>query len=254
MPNRKRARFVALHVLLARRFPGVDTSAIGAGRILVDGRVLSNPSALVRLDASLRVSPERRLRGERKLAHALLELSVDVDGRVAVDIGANVGGFTTALIDHGARRVYAVEAGVGLLLGRLRSDPRVVNLEGTNLGDIDSTCVPDVVDLITMDLSYLAVADATPQLERLDIDDSADLVALVKPTFELRRGTLAATDVDLDRAVEAASAAATRTGWWIAGTIESAHPGRGGAREAFLHARRLKPLVGPIPRSPGRQA
>jgi 23S rRNA (cytidine1920-2'-O)/16S rRNA (cytidine1409-2'-O)-methyltransferase len=229
--------------LLARRRPDIDPSAIADGRVLVDGRILTNPAARVRLDASLRVTAERRLRGERKLTHALDVLSVDVEGRVAVDIGANVGGFTTALLDHGARRVYAVEAGVGLLVGRLRNDPRVVNLEGHNLGQIDTASVREPVAVIAMDLSYLAVSAALPQLERLDIDNDADLVALVKPTFELRRGTMAASDDELDQAVAHAIEAATDTGWQVVAAIESSHRGRGGSREAFIHARRRAHFV-----------
>lgn len=243
MPRHKRARFVALESLLARRQPDVDSSAIADGRVLVDGRMLTNPAARVRLDASLRVTSERRLRGEHKLTDALDVLTVDVEGRVALDIGANVGGFTTALLDRGARRIYAVEAGVGLLLGRLRNDPRVVNLEGTNLGQVDTTLVPEAVDVITMDVSYLAVSAALPQLDQLDIAAQADLVALVKPTFELRRGTLAAADADLDAAVDHASAAAIGAGWQVVKAIESSRRGRGGAREAFLHARRQRPVT-----------
>jgi 23S rRNA (cytidine1920-2'-O)/16S rRNA (cytidine1409-2'-O)-methyltransferase len=238
VPRRKRARFVALEILLARRRPDIDPSAIAGGRVLVDGRILTNPAARVRLDASLRITAERRLRGERKLSDALDALSVDIEGRVALDIGANVGGFTTALLDHGVRRVYAVEAGVGLMLGRLRNDARVVNLEGINLGQIDAAWVPEPVEVITMDMSYLAVSAALPQLEPLDIADNADLVALVKPTFELQRGTMAAADADLRDAVEHASAAAMGAGWQLVTTVESSHRGRGGAREAFMHARR----------------
>jgi predicted rRNA methylase YqxC with S4 and FtsJ domains len=92
-------------------------------------------------------------------------------------------------------------------------------------------------------MSYLAVSAALPQLEPLDIADNADLVALVKPTFELRRGTMAAADADLDEAVEHASTAALGTGWQVVTTIESSHRGRGGAREAFMHARRQRHLV-----------
>ena len=243
MPKHKRARFVALAMLLAHKRPDVDPSAIADGRVLVDGRILTNPAAHVRLDASIRVTTKRRLRGERKLTEALAVFSIDIDGRVVLDIGANVGGFTTALLEHGARRVYAVEAGVGLLLGRLRNDPRVVNLEGNNLGEVDTVSVPESVEVIAMDMSYLAVGSALPQLERLDIDDDADLVALVKPTFELRRGAMASADRDLAQAVEHASAAATDAGWQVVGAIESSHRGRGGAREAFVHARRLGPVT-----------
>jgi 23S rRNA (cytidine1920-2'-O)/16S rRNA (cytidine1409-2'-O)-methyltransferase len=238
VPKHKRARFVALAHLLARRRPDVELSAIADGRVLVDGRVLTNPFAQVRLDAALRVLTERRLRGDRKLSDALDAMSIDVDGLVAVDIGANVGGFTTALLDRGVGRVYAVEAGSGLLLGRLRSDPRVINLERHNLGRLDSQVVPEPVELITVDVSYLSVAAVLPQLGRLTITDATSLVALVKPTFELRRGTLASTNDDLESAIELASAAAARCGWRVVDACETLEPGRRGAREAFIHARR----------------
>src|SRR5262249_31495022 len=161
----------------------VDAAVIADARVLVDGRLVTNPLARVRSDAALRVLPARRLRGDIKLSHVLDTLVVPVAGRVALDVGASAGGFTTALLDRHALRVYAVDAGVGQLLGRLRAHPRVVNLEGRNLGTLDESLVPEIVELITMDLSYLAVADAVPQLESLSIDTRADLVALVKPTF-----------------------------------------------------------------------
>lgn len=82
---------------------------------------MTNPSARVRADASLRVTAERRLRGDVKLSHALDKFGVMVSGRVALDVGASAGGFTTALLDRDARRVYSVDAGVGQLRGRLAS-------------------------------------------------------------------------------------------------------------------------------------
>ena len=240
MPKRSRAPFVALVDLLARHRPDVDASAIADGRVLVDGRVLMNPGAWVRRDASIRVRSQARLRGEVKLAHALEALRVPVSGRVAVDVGANVGGFVTALLDRAARRVYAVDAGVGQLLGRLRIDPRVENLEGHNLGSVTRADVPDLVELITVDVSYLALVDAVPQLNRLDIDATADLVALVKPTFELRRGWVATSEDDVANAVAVAATAVVQSGWRIVATCDAPSTGRRGAREAFIHARRVR--------------
>jgi 23S rRNA (cytidine1920-2'-O)/16S rRNA (cytidine1409-2'-O)-methyltransferase len=99
-----------------------------------------------------------------------------------VDVGAAAGGFTRVLLRAGSTRVYAVDAGHGQLVGSLRADARVVNLEGVNLGEL---AVDEQVDFVTLDLSYLALADAIPQLERLRFADDARLVALVKPMFEL---------------------------------------------------------------------
>ena len=120
MAKPRRARFVALTALLARRRFDADVGLITSGRVLVDGRVIVNPAALVRSDAALRILPTARLRGERKLSAAFDRLSVPVVGSVALDVGASAGGFTTALLARGARRVYAVDAGVGQLVGRLR--------------------------------------------------------------------------------------------------------------------------------------
>jgi 23S rRNA (cytidine1920-2'-O)/16S rRNA (cytidine1409-2'-O)-methyltransferase len=238
VPRRHRARFVALVDLLARLHPDVEPDVIVDGRLLVDGRVVTNPRARVRADASLRVVRERPLRGTIKLAHALDELGLVVADRVAVDTGASAGGFTTALLDAGARRVYAVDAGIGQLVGRLRNDRRVVNLEDRNLGALDRTCVPERVDVVTMDLSYLALRDAVPQLTHLDIAHDADLLVLVKPTFELRRGALAATDADVVAAIASAAAGMVASGWIMVETCEAPRTGRRGAREVFVHATR----------------
>jgi 23S rRNA (cytidine1920-2'-O)/16S rRNA (cytidine1409-2'-O)-methyltransferase len=239
--NRHRARFVALAELLAHRRGDIDHDAIAEGRVLVDGRILTNPSARVRADAALRVLPHRRLRGDVKLSHVLDTLAVPVDGRIAIDIGASAGGFTTALLDRGARRVYAVDAGVGQLVGSLRANPKVVNLEGHNLGELSSSTVPDAVDVLTVDVSYLALADAVRQLEVLAIDAAADLVALVKPTFELHRPTLAASDADLADAVALAAEGIRGAGWSLVATCPAPPTGRRGAREVFVHATRSSP-------------
>jgi 23S rRNA (cytidine1920-2'-O)/16S rRNA (cytidine1409-2'-O)-methyltransferase len=235
-PNRP--RFVALAELLARHHPTVPAESIALGRVLVDGRIVDSPQARVRRDAALTIVVPRRLRGDIKLSHGLDTLAIGVSGLVALDLGASAGGFTTALLNRGAARVYAVDAGVGQLRGQLRVDPRVVNLEGHNLGDLTRAVLPEPIGMVTMDLSYLALADAIPQLGSLELQHGAELMALVKPTFELRRGGLAASDADLDRAVRAAGAAARHAGWTVLGTTIAPRTGRRGAREVFLHARR----------------
>ena len=189
---------------------------------------------LARLAAS-----EQPLRGEAKLEAALAAFDVRVAGRVALDAGASTGGFTRTLLQHGARRVYAVDAGHGQLLGSLRQDPRVVNMELTNLGEV---VVTEPVDLVTLDLSYLPLADAVPQLGDL----GADLVALVKPQFELR---LARPPDDPLPALDAAVAGIERAGWQVRGTIESPVRVRGTV-EYFVWATR--PGGGAAARSSGR--
>lgn len=155
-----------------------------------------------------------------------------------MDVGAAAGGFTRVLLKAGARRVYAVDAGYGQLLGSLRQNPRVVNLERTNLGDLSSALVPDEVEVITMDLSYLSVARAAPQLATLRIADGADLIALVKPIYELRTGALPTSERQYHTAVEQAADGLAANGWRIIATKRSPVRGGRGAVEWLVHGRR----------------
>ena len=175
---------------LARRFPDLDDPdlAVTTGVVLVDGLPNRNPASLVAPGAAITLDRPRALRGEPKLRHALGTFALRVTGRVALDAGAAAGGFTRVLLEAGAARVYAVDAGHGQLLGSVRQDPRVVVLERTNLGELGPHVVADVVDVVTMDLSYLPVARAAAQLEAVALSPTADLVALVKPQHELGLG------------------------------------------------------------------
>lgn len=146
---------------------------------------MTNPSSRVRAGSPITISRPRPLRGEAKLRAALSAFAVDPSGRTALDVGAAAGGFTRVLLGAGARRVYAVDVGHGQLLGSLRQDSRVVHLERTNLAGLDEDRVPDVVDLVTIDVSYLALSSAAPQLERIRLAPDVEAIALVKPQFEL---------------------------------------------------------------------
>lgn len=178
------------------------------------------------------------LRGSVKLAAALDAFEISVSERVCLDIGASTGGFTTTLIERGAARVYAVDAGHGQLLGSLRQDPRVVNLESTNVGLLTRSLVPESVDIVSIDVSYLSLRAAVEQLSDLDFAATATLVGLVKPMFELRLDHAPTDDVSLDRAIAAASDGVSRCGWNVVAAMASPVPGAKGAVEGFLHARR----------------
>jgi 23S rRNA (cytidine1920-2'-O)/16S rRNA (cytidine1409-2'-O)-methyltransferase len=244
--RKTRRRLRPLVQELEHAHPGIDDPAerIAAGEVLVDGRFVHNPASLVPIGASIVVRPRAALRGEAKLAAALDAFRIGVRG-VAVDLGAAAGGFTRVLLARGAERVYAVDAGHGQLLGSLRADARVVNLEGINLGDMR---VPELVDLVTIDLSYLALADAVPQLERLRFAADADVVALVKPMFELR---LAAPPARPETAVPRACAAFDPRLWWVRACMRSPARGSRGAVEFVVWATRCarsRGRAGPRPR------
>ena len=194
---------------------------------------------------TLALPPRQPLRGEAKLRAALDAFGVDPRGKVALDVGAAAGGFTTALLGAGARLVYAVDAGHGQLLGSLRQDPRVVNLEATNVALLDTRLVPDSVELVTVDVSYLALAEAVRQLDRVGFATGAELVGLVKPMFELRLATAPVDLASVEAATRAAAEGVEHAGWQVLATIPSPVTGARGAREALLFAVRKPGLIPP---------
>ena len=174
------------------------------------------------------------LRGEAKLSAAINRFAVPVAGRVALDVGASAGGFTR--VGRGARRVYAVDAGHGQLLGSLRADPRVVDLERTNLAAVR---LAEPVDFVTIDVSYLALATAAPQLRRIDLATRTELVALVKPQFELALAEPPQTSAELEEALVRAIAGLEAAGWRVLGSLPSPVLGARGAREFLVYAATL---------------
>jgi len=183
-------------------------------------------------------APPAPLRGEAKLRAALQEFAVPVEGRICLDLGAAAGGFTRVLLESGATRVYAVDAGFGQLLGSLRQHPNVVNLEATNVARLDTRLVPDPIEVVTVDVSYLALAAAVAQLDRVELAAGADLVGLVKPMFELRLATAPVDPALVDEATRRASEGIEAAGWRVIGTMPSPVLGARGAVEALVHARR----------------
>ena len=234
---------MALTQLLQRRHPELEdpTKAVVDGAVVVDGRTITNPNARVRSDASVRVMAPRRLRGELKLGAALDAFRLGVAGAVAVDVGAAAGGFTSALLDRGAARVYAVDVGFGQLAGRLRIHDRVVNLERTNLASLDEHIVPEVVDLVTLDLSYLPVAEAVRSLQQLRLAPDAVLVALIKPTFELQAGSVVTDAGAVRKAINNATEAIEAADWRPRACTIPAVTGARAAIEAFVLACRADP-------------
>lgn len=238
MPAARRAPLVALLTLLQRRFPGPGDPArlIKEGAILVNGVPAASPRTRVRADAAIQIHRPRLLRGTIKLAHALAAFGINAAGTVALDLGAAAGGFTQALLDAGAARVYAVDAGTGQLRGWLRADPRVISLERTNLAQLGPDLVREPADLITMDLSYLAIADAIGQVDPRILAPARYLIALVKPTFELHTATLADKPQQVAAAAQTAARALEDHGWRILDQQPSPILGAKGAVEILLHA------------------
>jgi 23S rRNA (cytidine1920-2'-O)/16S rRNA (cytidine1409-2'-O)-methyltransferase len=183
-------RRLPLAILLVERglFAYLDEARrwVMAGKVLVNDLCLDKPGMLVPRDAHLRVRGRSRYasRAGYKLEAALDFFTIDVAGQVALDCGASTGGFTDCLLQRGASLVYAADVGYGQLLGRLRIDPRVRNLERTNLSDLASTLPIPAPTLITLDLSYLSLTKALPVAASL-LAPEGQIVVLVKPLFEV---------------------------------------------------------------------
>lgn len=234
------ARRVRLVDELLRVRPDVSDarSAINAGRVRVNGSVIANPDSRVERGASIVVVDEQELRGSHKLRAALDSFGISVRNKICLDVGAAAGGFTTVLLDRGARRVYAVDAGHGQLLGSIRQDPRVVNLESTNVAELDRDLVPEPVDLVTVDVSYLSLSDAVGQVKVLAFASESELIGLVKPMFELRLPQAPTDQETLARAVESATRGIAVSDWVVVDRMESGVGGAKGAIEGFVYARR----------------
>lgn len=217
---------------------GDPAGLIAAGRVEVEGIAVVNPRSQVRAGASVVIRTATPLRGEAKLRGALEAFEVPVKGRAALDVGASAGGFTRVLLDAGARVVYAVDAGHGQLLGSLRQDPRVVNLEATNVAVLDHTVIPEPIEVITIDVSYLSLSAAAAQLGRITIAESADLVGLIKPMFELRLPEPPRDPAQLAAAGDRAAQGLRAAGWSVVGIVDSPVAGAGGAVEMLIHCRR----------------
>ena len=216
-----------------------------AGHVHVDGAVPPKAGLLVAPEAEVTVvQPDHPYvgRGGIKLDHALREFGIQVDGRVALDIGASTGGFTDVLLRHGAAQVVALDVGRGQLDWTLRQDPRVVVLERVNARALDAAPFPPDLqrfDIVTVDVAFISVTQIMPGLpDRMK--PGADLVLLVKPQFEagrseVGRGGLIRDHAVHTRVIEQVVAAADRVGLAAMRTVESPITGMEGNREFFVH-------------------
>jgi 23S rRNA (cytidine1920-2'-O)/16S rRNA (cytidine1409-2'-O)-methyltransferase len=219
---------------------------IVAGLVFAGERRVDKPGELLAAEAPIEIRGREHpwvSRGGVKLAHALDHFAIDPKGRTALDIGASTGGLTDVLLSRAVRRVYAVDVGHGQLAWKLRRDPRVVVCERMNARNLGRQQVPEPVDMITCDASFIGLAKVLPAALALAADRTL-LVALVKPQFEARPGEVGKGGVVRDpeihtRVCERAAAwIAAQPGWSVSGIIESPILGPKGNREFLLYARR----------------
>ncbi len=217
---------------------------IGAGRVRIDGLPAVKPGTAVAVTAALTVADGERgwvSRGAHKLIGALDAFGIAVEGRRCLDAGASTGGFTEVLLDRGAAEVVAADVGYGQLAWSLRSDPRVVVVERTNVRDLSPGAIGGQVDLVVADLSFISLATVLPALAGCAWP-AADIVPMVKPQFEVGRGQVGSGGVVHDPALRAGSVLAVarragELGWHTVGVTASPLPGPSGNVEYFLWLR-----------------
>ena len=217
---------------------------IMAGEVLVDDQVSDKPGRAVRIDAVVRVRQPLPYvsRGGQKLAAALDAFAVPVTDVAAVDVGASTGGFTDCLLQRGAARVYAVDVGYGQLAWKLRSDPRVVPLERTNIRYLEQLPDATLAALAVIDASFISLALVLPATLRLLTPD-AQVVALIKPQFEAGQADVGKGGVVRDvhvhrRVLDETIALAASLGLTVAGLIASPLLGPAGNVEFLIWLRR----------------
>lgn len=216
-----------------------------AGKVVVNDHAVDKAGTQVAVDVRLRLKGEDIpyvSRGGLKLEKALAAFALDVRGRVALDVGASTGGFTDCLLQHGAARIYAVDVGYGQLAWSLRQDCRVVNLERSNIRELSAERLAEQPDLAVIDASFISLEKVLPSTLSL-LTDQADIVALIKPQFEVGRGLVGKGGVVRDpeqhaRVVEKVKTLAKGLKLTVAGVAESPILGATGNREFLIHLRK----------------
>ena len=221
---------------------------IMAGRVLVDDQPVDKAGTQIDPEASIRLKGEDIpyvSRGGLKLARALETFQVTAAGRTALDVGASTGGFTDCLLQEGARKVFAVDVGYGQLAWKLRDDRRVINLERTNIRHLAPDQLDETPDLAVIDASFISLEKVLPSTTVL-VKPGSDIIALIKPQFEVGKGQVGKGGVVRDpdqhaQVIEKIKLIAAQAGCQVMQLCESPILGTKGNREFLIHLRTGRP-------------
>jgi len=214
-----------------------------AGQVLVNGQKQDKSGAPVPGEAEIRILGEVLpfvSRGGLKLEAALKEFTLSVEGATALDIGASTGGFTDCLLQHGCKKVYAVDVGYGQMAWKIRQDPRVVTIERVNIRQIDPALIPELADIAVIDVSFISLEKVIPAILQF-LKPHADIAALIKPQFEVGRDQVGKGGIVRDLTARAAAIDRIATfvrgqGCDVKGVIPSPITGQDGNVEFLIHA------------------
>ncbi|OQW33194.1 MAG: rRNA methyltransferase [Nitrospira sp. SG-bin1] len=239
--NTQRGRDRCDHVMTSRglvQSRDIAVRMILAGKVKSNGQIVDKPSRVIPIDANIEIVGESKpfvSRGGEKLEAALDFGSIDPHGLICLDVGCSTGGFTDCLLQRGAARVYAVDVGYGQFDWRLRQDPRVVLIERTNIRYMPPSAVPEPVDLVVIDVSFISLMKVLPPVAQF-LRPAARVIALIKPQFEVGkgqvgRGGIVRDDAQRMEAVQRIVRFAADMGLQTRRTVESPVKGKKGNQE-----------------------
>ena len=212
---------------------------------MVEGQTIDKPGTKVKVEAQIQVRGEDQpyvSRGGIKLEGALNEFGMDPRGMVVIDVGASTGGFTDCVLQRGARKVYAVDVGYGKLAWKLQKDQRVVNMERRNIRYLNKEEIPEEVDLILIDTSFISIEKFLSHLLGF-LKGGGTLISLIKPQFEVGKGEVGKGGVVRDpilhqEVIDRISQFSQGLGLSILGIAESVLLGPKGNKEFFIYLKK----------------
>lgn len=224
-----------------------------AGNVIVNDRIVDKAGSLVNSEDTLSLKERLRYvsRGGLKLEQALREFHIDVKEKTAMDVGASTGGFTDCLLQHGAAKVYAVDVGYGQFDLGLRNDDRTVLMEKTNIRYLEAAAVKDRIDLAVIDVSFISLLKVIPKVLEF-LGEQAEIIALIKPQFEVGRkdvgkGGVVKDEAKRQAAVSMIKSESEKMGLTVAGLTESPIKGPKGNVEYLIYLRRMTNVKAQIP-------
>lgn len=232
-----------LDLIIQERYPNLSRNQIQSfilqRKVKVNDQIVDKAGTQVTLDAKIDLedeTPKFVSRAGFKLEGALDNFKIDVTGLVVLDAGISTGGFTDCLLQRGAKRVYGVDVGFGIVHEKLRHDPRVILYEKTNLRYLDS--LPELVDLATLDLSFISLLKVMPAVCKL-LKPNARIITLIKPQFEaereeIRRGGIVKDDDVHKRVIEKIKSGIAEFGFEMIDLMESPIKGDKSGNKEFL--------------------
>ena len=235
-------------LLVSRRLVQTREKAqalIMEGKVLIKGIRVEKAGTFVPYDTPVEIISSLKYvsRGGLKLEEALKEFSPELIGKVALDVGASTGGFTDCLLQHGIKKVYAVDVGYGQMDWKLRNDPRVVLIERTNIRRMESELVHDHIDIGVIDVSFISLLKVLPKVREF-LTQEGRVIALIKPQFELEpcdvgKGGIVRKEEKKLKAKEKIRLAAEYIGFAVKGLIKSPIKGSKGNEEYLIYLSKI---------------